>query len=278
MKHEFRDGRHEGLFVLTNFQRKPSLDLLDLQNLYKIIWCTSGEQHLIVDGCSIILKKDQVLFSTPSNLIQIPKEISNLRSFLFSREFFCIRDHDAEVSCMGLLFYGSSSIPIITLDENDQKYFEALFIIFREEFNTNDMVKGEMLRTLLKRLLITSTTLVKKDQELHQLSSKQVDLIRKFNVLVEQHFKEKHQVSEYADLLSKSPKTLSNFFKKHKVTSPLKIINERIALEAKKLLQSSNLTAEEIAYKLGYKEPSHFSKFFKKRPVAHLFNIEMKQL
>ena len=122
-----------------------------------------------------------------------------------------------------------------------------------------------MLRTLLKRMLITATRLIKGEGYTENMSIKQIELIRKFNILVEQHFKEKHQVSDYADLLFKSPKTLSNFFKKHHAPSPLKIINDRIAAEAKRLLLYSDKSAEEIAYELGYQEPSHFSKFFKKQ-------------
>jgi len=64
-------------------------------------------------------------------------------------------------------------------------------------------------------------------------------------------------------MLYKSPKTLSNLFKKNNSPSPLKIINDRIALEAKRLLLFSNKTAEQISYELGYKEAGHFSKFFK---------------
>jgi AraC-like DNA-binding protein len=138
-------------------------------------------------------------------------------------------------------------------------------LLFEEEFENKDQIQGEMLRTLLKRMLITATRLIKKEQNQDQLTTKQVDLIRKFNILVEQHFKEKHQVADYANLLFKSPKTLSNFFKKHDVKSPLKIINDRITAEAKRLLRNSDRTAEEIAYELGYSEPSHFSKFFKKQ-------------
>ena len=42
------------------------------------------------------------------------------------------------------------------------------------------------------------------------------------------------------------------------------VINERILLEAKRLLVYSNKTADEIAKELGYKEAGHFSKFFKR--------------
>ncbi|KQC32839.1 transcriptional regulator [Nonlabens sp. YIK11] len=265
MKHEFRDDKDDSLFVLTSFQGKPSLDLLDLDDLYKIIWCHHGKQSLVVDGYRITLQENQILFCTPNNKIQIQEKGNSLKASLFNREFYCIRDHDNEVSCMGLLFYGSSSAPVIKLGDKEKTTMEAMFLIFQEEFENRDHIQGEMLRTLLKRLLITCIRLIKKDEHIQDMSIKQVDLIRKFNILVEQHFKQHHQVVDYADLLFKSPKTLSNFFKKHDIHSPLKIINDRITLEAKRLLQFSDQTAEEIAYELGYKEPSHFSKFFKKQ-------------
>jgi AraC-like DNA-binding protein len=265
MKLDYHDIKEEGRFTVTSFQCGPSLNLLTEKDLYKIVWCTNGEQKLIVDGYDILLEENQVLFCTPVNVVEIPKDNRGLIAYVFNREFYCIRDHDSEVSCMGLLFYGATQIPIVTLDQGDQKTMEAMLTLFQEEFKNKDHIQGEMLRTMLKRMLITATRLIKKDVDQDQLSVKQVDLIRKFNILVEQHFKEKHQVSEYAELLYKSPKTLSNFFKKHDVKSPLKIINDRITAEAKRLLLYSDKNAEEIAYELGYNEPSHFSKFFKKQ-------------
>ncbi|MEP2404623.1 MAG: helix-turn-helix domain-containing protein [Nonlabens ulvanivorans] len=263
MKLDHHSIKDNGRFTITSFQCGPSLQLLQEKGLYKIVWCTDGEERLVVDGYDVVLKKNQVLFCTPVNIVDIPKDNYGLIAFVFNREFYCIQHNDPEVSCMGMLFYGSSNVPIINLSIKEQASFNAMLVLFQEEFETRDHIQGEMLRTLLKRMLITSTRLIKQDSNQASLSVKQVDLIRKFNILVEQHYKVKHQVSDYADLLFKSPKTLSNFFKKHDVKSPLKIINERIAAEAKRLLLYSDKSAEEIAYELGYKEPSHFSKFFK---------------
>tara|TARA_R110002012_G_scaffold54513_2_gene139638 strand:- start:1265 stop:2095 length:831 start_codon:yes stop_codon:yes gene_type:complete len=263
MKLDHHSIKDNGRFTITSFQCGPSLQLLQEKGLYKIVWCTDGEERLVVDGYDVVLKKNQVLFCTPVNIVDIPKDNYGLIAFVFNREFYCIQHNDPEVSCMGMLFYGSSNAPIINLSTKEQASFNAMLVLFQEEFETRDHIQGEMLRTLLKRMLITSTRLIKQDSNQASLSVKQVDLIRKFNILVEQHYKVKHQVSDYADLLFKSPKTLSNFFKKHDVKSPLKIINERIAAEAKRLLLYSDKSAEEIAYELGYKEPSHFSKFFK---------------
>ena len=263
MKLDHHNIKEGGRFIVTSFQCGTSLQLLQEKGLYKIIWCTEGEERLIIDGYEVVLKNNQVLFCIPENRIVFPEHTKTLIAFIFNREFYCIQHNDAEVSCMGLLFYGSSTAPVIELNEKDQRSFNAMLVLFQEELATKDHIQGEMLRTLLKRMLITSTRLIKLQTNQANLSVKQVELIRKFNILVEQYFKEKHQVVDYADLLFKSPKTLSNFFKKHSANSPLKIINERIAAEAKRLLLYSDKSVEEISYELGYNEPSHFSKFFK---------------
>ena len=107
--------------------------------------------------------------------------------------------------------------------------------------------------------------MVKDDLLQPDITNAQMDIIRQYNLLVERHFREKHQVKDYADLLFKSPKTLSNLFNKYGNKTPLSIIHERIVLEAKRLLLYSNKTTEEISFDLGYKDAGHFSKFFKKQ-------------
>ena len=262
MKLEYQGIQEESSFILTDFNCSPAQQLLRDKGYYKILWNRERTATITVDGYSLVLKKNQVLFCTPLNILEIPLG-NGLISIVFNREFYCLRDHDHEVSCQGLLFFGSSLPAIITLNKTDIISFESMFQIFEEEFETKDQIQGEMLRVMLKRLLIKSTRLVVEKSTHSGLSAPQREIVRKYYVLVENHFKEKHQVSQYADLLFKSPKTLSNLFKKTGDASPLKIINERILLEAKRLLLFSAKNADEIGYKLGYKEASHFSKFFK---------------
>jgi AraC-like DNA-binding protein len=186
-------------------------------------------------------------------------------SICFNREFYCIRDNDREVSCQGILFYGSSEPAMISLDEKEEYDFRLLYKVLLEEFENRDHIQGEMLRVLLKRLLIKATRLVRNKIPQPLLSNEKLDLIRRFNVLVEEFYKEKHLVSDYADMLNKSHKTISNLFKKYSDKTALTFINERILVEARRLLLFSDKTSEEIAYELGYREPGHFSKFFKKQ-------------
>ena len=78
------------------------------------------------------------------------------------------------------------------------------------------------------------------------------------------HYKTKKMVKEYADLLNRSPKTLSNLFMQYGLPSPLRVIHERIEAEAKRLLLYSTRSAKEIADILGFEDLPTFSRFFKK--------------
>lgn len=61
----------------------------------------------------------------------------------------------------------------------------------------------------------------------------QQDLVREFKFLVENYFREYHTVSHYARLLHKSPKTITNIFKKIGEKSPLQAIHDRVVLDQK---------------------------------------------
>ena len=219
---------------------------------------------LEVDEMTISLLPNQLLTTTYLQHISFEKTNFPLTAFLFNREFYCISDHDSEVSCNGILFFGTQDLPIITIPKDQERKFNTLYEVFEDEFKTPDKIQGDMLQMLLKRLIIICTRLAKEQLIVKKLDNEQIDVVRKFNVLVDTHYKSKRKVSDYADLLFKSPKTLSNLFALYNQKSPQQIILERLALEAKRLIRFSNKQNQEIAYELGFNDPAHFSRFFKK--------------
>ena len=78
-----------------------------------------------------------------------------------------------------------------------------------------------------------------------------------------QHFINEKNVKFYAQQMNISQKKL-NLITQSVVNRTVKdYILSFIVLEAKKLLISSNLLSKEIAYQLGFDEPTNFTKFFK---------------
>lgn len=229
-----------------------------------IAWNRGEALPVLVDGAPRELPAQAVLPLMTNQTVALD-DAKSVVFWEFNRDFYCIVDHDAEVSCVGLLFYGLADA-LIRLGPDEQRRFDLLQQVFVDEFETQDTIQGEMLRVLLKRLIIKLTRLLKEQQPpARPLGEGEMTLVRQFNLLVENHYRRKHSVAEYADLLHRSPKTLANLFAAYRETSPLQIIHERIAQEAKRLLLYTDKYAKEIADELGFAEVAHFSRFFKKQ-------------
>ncbi|MFS4454521.1 helix-turn-helix domain-containing protein [Maribacter sp. 2304DJ31-5] len=265
MKFEFHDSKLNSIFGFTD-DIKTYEDSFSLKDgNISILWNRNEEPiDFCIDGFTIELLPNQLVTTTYLQHVSFSRTRLPLTAFLFNREFYCINDHDSEVSCNGILFFGTQDLPIVTVPETQLNKFNLLFEIFVEEFSTKDKIQGDMLQMLLKRLIIICTRLAKEQHTIKVLDNDQLDVVRKFNVLVDTHFRTKRKVSEYADLLFKSPKTLSNLFALYGQKSPQQIILERVALEAKRLMNYTDKQNQEIAYELGFNDPAHFSKFFKK--------------
>ena len=228
-----------------------------------ILWFQTDENDFIIDGKEYSFAKNQIAFFTEFHKVEVVRKGSS-KFLRFNRSFFCVIDHDIEVSCKGILFFGASALPIVTIPDEEIDRFQILWKMFTMEMHSKDNLQISMLQMMLKRYLILSTRLFK---EQHQLSDikKENDIIREFNFLVEQHFNTKHTVAEYASLLFKSPKTISNTFSKIGAKTPLSYIHDRKILEAKRLLHYSDIQVQEIAFKVGYDDIQSFSRFFKKQ-------------
>jgi len=234
------------------------------EEFFKVLWNRDAPISFSLDGPEITLNRNELVCLTPLQELNFTDLTEKCYLLLFNREFYCIHENDQEVSCEGLLFWGSSELPVLTLDEKEIPKFDTLFQVFIDELDTRDKIQGEMLRMLLKRLIIKSTRLARNQFFPEDIGKNKTELIRQFNILVEQHYKEHHQVSAYADMLYKSPKTLSNAFASAEHKTPLEMIHYRIALEGKRQLLKTDKLAKEIGFDLGFEEPAHFSRFFKK--------------
>jgi AraC family transcriptional activator of pobA len=206
-----------------------------------------------------------LFFINTNQFLQIQKAGKEQGYFIFyNRDFYCVQIHDAEVACDGLLFNNIYNMPMTVLNVNDNKLIENLFVQINEELELKDSSEEEMIRTFLKQLLLRATRFWKKQQLGQEIASQdnEMEFFRQFSLLVEIHFKEKHTVADYADLLHLAPKTITHKFKRLGLSQPNDIIKDRIILEAKRLLIHTTKTAKEVAYYLGYEDPAYFNRLF----------------
>ncbi|MCT4637938.1 MAG: helix-turn-helix domain-containing protein [Bacteroidales bacterium] len=230
---------------------------------YKIVYNKGDRTQILVDNIPVELLNDQLLFLTPFQNLELKSEGSDIVLYKFNSDFYCIQQHDNEVSCIGFLFYGTSQVNIITITDDDKKSYQNLFDMFVEEFGNRDNIQGEMLTVLLKRLIINCTRIARKQLVNIVEVAPEFDIVRQFNLLVELNYKKMRKINDYAELLNKSPKTLANLFSKYSLKSPGKIIRSRILLEIKRFMLYSDKTDKEISFDLGFESPSNFSRFVK---------------
>ena len=230
----------------------------------KVLYLPKGYQ-LTVDFHSYETKQPTLFFISPNQFLEIQTCGATPGYFIFyNRDFYCIQLHDAEVACDGLLFNNIANMPMTIVEKEEEAFIQYIFTQMKTEFDLGDASQEEMIRTYLKQLFIKSVRLWKQ-QHLEQMLSnhnKELEFFRSFTRLVDAHYKQKHSVSDYADLLSMASKTITHKFKRLNLLQPNEIIKNRLMLEAKRLLVHTSMTAKEIAYELGYEDPAYFSRQF----------------
>ncbi|QRE04913.1 helix-turn-helix domain-containing protein [Flavobacterium psychrophilum] len=257
-------GQNNEILELKEYKKDELLRLeKDLNNPLLFIWVKGKDCEIKYEGTTQIIKDNTILCLTVFHRIEF-NNLETARIIKFNREFYCVLDHNSEVSCKGLLFYGATQLPYFQIPVEEIEKFETFWQMFNIEMQSKDELQLEMLQMMLKRFIILCTRIHKRQYNISKLDNKEVDIIREFNFLVEQHFKTKHTVKEYADLMIKSPKTISNTFSQLSDKSPLQIIHERKHLEAKRMLRYTDKAIKEITYELGFEDIQTFSRFFKK--------------
>lgn len=266
MKLTLTDKKTGGEMLL--FSGEPQFDRLyytrDKNNKYfTIAWNTGIHQTVTIDGEEYGFRPDTILPLMFNQSFSF-EHAEDIVAWQFNREFYCIIDHDAEVSCVGFLFGGADQV-FINADERDQVKLKLLLHIFIEELNTKDNIQRDMLVMLLKRLIIVITKLARSGAAPNQnRTNDKLDIFRQFNLLVEANFHQEHSVQYYADRLHKSSKTLANIFLLYNEKTPIQMIHTRIIIEAKRLLYYTSKSIKQITYELGFEDPAYFTNFFKR--------------
>jgi AraC family 4-hydroxyphenylacetate 3-monooxygenase operon regulatory protein len=268
-----------GLNVFSN-ENLDTINSIKAHPYIKILFVPAGYE-LMIDFNHHITKAPTLFFLTYQYL-DIKKGSADEASFLYyNRDFYCIQIHDKEVACDGLLFHNVFEIPNVELDPAETVIIQSLFDQIKDELEWKESSGEEMIRTYLKQIIIRATRKWKKQNlktDTVNIPNNELDVFRDFSRYLEIHFRKKHQVADYAELLHIAPKTLTHKFKNLHLESPNQFIINRILLEAKRLLFYTDKSVKEIAYDLGYEDPAYFNRLFTKKTGNTPSNFKKKLL
>ncbi|GAB3163137.1 AraC family transcriptional regulator [Telluribacter humicola] len=236
----------------------------DFKEYIKVIFVKAGGK-VVIDFKEFQLEKDAMFFISGSQHYWF-NEICCGTLLFYNRDFYCVEIHDKEVSCDGILFHNVYDIPVVQLDDEQSAAMQKLLQEVQVEIMSEDSTTEEMLRILLKQIIIKSTRLWKQEHQVKDEEARQeVEFSRKFSQMVEWNYTRLHTVADYADMLHISPKALNKRITRYSSTTPNDIIKNRIILEAKRLLVHTTLSVKEVGFKLGYEDTSYFIRLFTKQ-------------
>lgn len=162
-------------------------------------------------------------------------------------------------------FFHITELNSLQLEGENARSLPDHFDRLLRTFNTPHSYRVELLQAYLAALLYDCKRLYDVQEHHLQQRTPQQALTFRFQQLVNQHYITRKMVSDYADMLAVSPDYLGQAVKTVTGKTPLTIISERILLEARTVLAYSDLNISETAAFLGYYEPTHFARFFRRQ-------------
>lgn len=266
MKHEYLHTKTKDFFsVQSTSEFRKDLIPATPHQWYTILILTQSNGELAIDDYKLMLNNPIAIFLTPGQYIHFSDNSASQGYVIsFNQEFYCIEFHDSDVSCNGLLFLNNFDSVKIHLNEQQLSIFTNMAKEMIAEMETKTPLHDEMLKNLLKNLLIRSNRLFREQMSMGVVDDTSIDFARKFSNLVEKHFKGIKQVENYAQMMNIAPASLTKKLQKHGIDSPSRIIKNRVITEAKRLLMYTDKSIKEIAAIIGYDDQFYFSRLFTK--------------
>lgn len=219
-----------------------------------------------VDFTAYTVPAHSILFLSPYQHLQIHGAPHLCyRQLTFHGDYYCIEYHKKEVACNGILFNNIYIQPYVTVGTSLFNEIERIYQKIADEISLSPDNSDSIIKAYLQLLL----ALCSKEKKLIMEGFTPLDQINHtigntFQKQLEELFRTQKSVQYYADQANLNLDSFSKKIRQQLGKSPSLLIQERIVLEAKKLLHLTHLPIKEIAETLNFNDEYYFSRYFKK--------------
>lgn len=161
------------------------------------------------------------------------------------------------------LFSGLNGGPVWALNTEQQAWAKNLLGMIARETATDDPTSRRVASSLLT-VLIAKCAQWAGGQPVRNPDSDPGDITRRFLGDVERDFIIERRVAVYAERYAISADHLSDLLRARIGRSAMEVLQDRLILEAKRLLLHSTMNVKEIGFALNMEDPAYFSRVFKK--------------
>lgn len=181
---------------------------------------------------------------------------------VFSSDFYERSLYDAQLLNSELFFRPDPYVSLIPIPISAMKKDVSYKLKTHRENNTG--LDTIVIHNVIEMLITDGLTQLKSFPLKTIDDPVELEILNKFQILLQHHYKDEKQVTFYAERLYITPKQLSTIAEKITGKRAKEMIIEKVVQESLRLLRHSMFTISEISEKLGFDNDSNFSLFFKK--------------
>lgn len=234
------------------------------------IVCHEGYYDLSVDNTVYHVAKGETMFVSKGVLMQIISVSENLSITLLFYRSQPIRDMlgTTVVAMRTYAIINPRSCLIVHTGEEEElaHYAEIIGNSIRKASTDSSAYDANERQLLLMSVTYRMCSIFERiHPQSNQISDRKMEIFAQLLDLVDKHFIEQRSVSFYADIMCLSPKYLSTLVKQVCGKTVQQIVFKAIIRRSIFLMNSTNMSIQQIAFSLHFPNASAFGTFFKKQ-------------
>jgi AraC-like DNA-binding protein len=230
---------------------------------YQLIWFTLSGRHYI-DYEMIDYPKNSLVFIGTNQIHSFCPHTENEGVLIHFNAFFINQVIPELMQRFSLSVFNEIGQPYITAQDNEVDRISTLLQFIQEEHQHTNAAQKEQLFFLLSSLLLSIERIKNKNETDVLLKNTAFELAYSFKKEVYDNRDSFAPLKHYIQKLNTNTKKLTTVTKQYLKGTPAQIIKNIKILEAKHKLAQKQLSIQNIAFDLGFDQPTYFTKYFKK--------------
>ncbi|MBC5773567.1 helix-turn-helix domain-containing protein [Pontibacter sp. KCTC 32443] len=233
-------------------------------DFYILFFVTHGSGSHTIDFKTYPVEPNTVFFLTPGQVHswQLSSDTDGFILF-FTPSFYLIDFPNHKLNSFPF-FNSLLQNPFLYLTNAQLQQLESILLEMQEELIRQELYTEAIIRDYLDILLMRLARLYHSEGGPKTAGTGAVSQLEALQKLIEEQYKNHKPVKFYADQLHLTTKQLNETSKRRFGRTTAQLIQDRVLLEAKRLLVHSTLTIAQVASELGYFDNAYFFRFFKK--------------
>jgi AraC-like DNA-binding protein len=242
-------------------------------DFYMVFIVTQGEGFHRFGLKEHYIQKNMLCFVGPDMVSSWQSEADDHQGFFcaFSDDFFNLCSANKQF-LTELPFFQIDGNAVLQLTDEQTEYYLSLFKLMKTEHENRNNYSDAVLRSLLQAILNKANSQFRtRECKCVEADHSGLRLMKAFTALYLTDFKmirtgkgiRLKKISEYADTLGVSQNHLNDTIKAVTGRSAGQLIKNQLTRQATMCLMHANKSISEIAYALGFEDPSYFARFYK---------------